>query len=460
MKYIGDKKFYKMLLIVAVPIILQNFITNLVNMLDNVMVGSLGTEQVSAVAIINQLIFVFNLATFGAVSGAGIFTSQFFGKNDSEGIRYTVRYKTFVSSVILIATIAIFKFGGEFLIKLYLHDGSYDCDTVVAFGYAKEYLNIMTIGLLPYIITQIFASTLKETGSTFVPMIAGVCALAVNTILNYLLIFGIGFFPKLGVSGAAVGTVISRFTECSIVLVYIRATLKKHPHFRNALRSLHIPMDMVKQFTKKGIPLLANEIMWSVGMSFLTMCYSSYGLAIVAGCSISSTVTNLLNISFRSLGIATGIVVGNDLGANDFEKAIDDVHKFNFFALSVSVVIAILTFFAADFVPYLYNVSSESERWAVQFIKVTAIFMPFLCYENSSYFILRAGGRILVTSLFDGFFVLFGCGAIAFVCKSFVPVIITYTAVESTNILKALLGFIFIKKKIWLRNLVGGNENE
>lgn len=460
MKYIGDKKFYKMLLIVAVPIILQNFITNLVNMIDNVMVGSLGTEQVSAVAIINQLIFVFNLATFGAVSGAGIFTSQFFGKNDSDGIRYTVRYKTFVSAIILIAAVLIFKLGGEFLINLYLHDGSYDCDTSIALECAKKYLRIMTVGLLPYIITQIFASTLKETGSTFVPMIAGVCALAINTILNYLLIFGVGFFPELGVSGAAIGTVMSRFAECGIVLIYIRFTLKKHPYFKNSLSTLHIPMNMIKQFTRKGIPLLANEIMWSVGMSFLTMCYSSYGLAIVAGCSISSTVTNLLNISFRSLGVATGIVVGNDLGANDFEKATDHVHKFNFFALTVSVVIAIITFFVADFVPYLYNVSPESERWAVQFIRITAIFMPFLCYENSSYFILRAGGRILVTALFDGFFVLFVCGTIAFVCKSFVPVIITYTAVEATNILKALLGFIFIKKKIWLRNLVGGKENE
>lgn len=459
-KYIGDKKFYKMLLNVALPIILQNFLTNLVNMLDNVMVGSLGTEQVSAVAIINQLIFVFNLATFGAVSGAGIFTSQFFGKDDCEGIRYTVRYKTIVSAFILIATFFVFIFGGRYLIQLYLHDGSYDCNTDLALDYASEYLNIMLVGLLPYIVTQIFASTLKETGSTFVPMIAGVCALLVNTVLNYLLIFGVGIFPELGVSGAALGTVISRFTECAIVLIYIRTSLQKYPHFKNSLSTLHIPLDMVKKFTQKGIPLLANEIMWSVGMSFLTMCYSSYGLAIVAGCSISTTVTNLLNITFCSLGIATGIVVGNDLGAGKFDKAIEHVHKFNFFALCVSVFISVVTFVVADFVPYLYNVSAESENWAVQFIRITAIFMPFLCYENSSYFILRSGGRIFITAIFDGFFVLFVCGTIAYICKSFAPVIITYTAVEATNVLKAALGFVFIKKKIWLRNLVGGSQNE
>ena len=449
-----------MFFMVAVPIILQNFITNMVNMIDNVMVGSLGTEEVSAVAIINQLMFVFNLAVFGAVSGAGIFTSQFFGKKDDDGIRYTIRYKTVVCFVLLAVAIFIFTIGGKFLISLYLHDGSYDCDKELAMQYALKYFKIMIIGLVPYSATQIFASTLKETGATFVPMLAGVVAVASNTILNYLLIFGIGFFPKLGVAGAAWGTVISRFLESALVIIYIRVSLKKHTYFRGSLRNLYIPFSVVKVFLKKGIPLLCNEIMWSAGMSFLTMCYSSYGLAIVAACSISSTVVNLLNITFRSLGIATGIIIGKDLGANKFEEAVDNVHKLNAFALFVSVIMAIISFFVADSIPHLYNVSPESERWAVYFIKVSAVFMPFLCYENSSYFTLRAGGRIFLTSLFDGFFVLFFCGGIAFIFKGIAPVSITYVAVEATNILKAAMGFVFLKKKLWVRNLVGGSNDE
>lgn len=459
-KYVGDKAFYKMFLVVAVPVILQNFITNLVNMIDNVMVGSLGTEEVSAVAIINQLMFVFNLAIFGAVSGAGIFTSQFFGKNDDEGIRYTIRYKAVVSLALLVVAILAFTLGGKFLIGLYLHDGSYDCNKELAMQFASKYLRIMIVGLIPYCINQVYASTLRETGATFVPMLAGVVAIACNTILNFLLIFGIGIFPKLGVEGAAYATVISRFIEAGFVFIYVRTSVKKHTYFKDSLKSLYIPLSVVKTFLKKGIPLLCNEIMWSAGMSFLTMCYSSYGLAIVAACSISSTAINLLNITFRSLGIATGIIIGKDLGANEFDKAVDNVHKLNAFALFISVIIGVISFFVADYVPYLYNVSPESEQWAVYFVKASAVFMPFLCYENSSYFVLRAGGRIFLTSLFDGIFVLFFCGGLAFTLKSIAPVSITYVAVEATNILKAAMGFTFLKRKLWVRNLVGGSNDE
>ncbi len=453
-KFIGDRAFYKMVLTLAVPIIVQNFITNLVNMLDNVMVGTLGTEQVSAVAIVNQLLFIFNLGIFGAVSGAGIFTSQYFGKKDNDGIRYTIRFKFIVCAFLMALAFCALTFGAKFFISLYLHDGSYDCDVALALKFAIKYLRIMLVGLVPYVIAQVYSSTLKETGSTFLPMVAGLCAVAVNTLLNYLLIFGIGIFPAMGVEGAALGTVISRFVECTVVLLYVHKTKRKSPYFKGALISLWIPLGAAKEFLKKGIPLLINELIWAIGMSLLAMCYSSYGLAAVAGYSISSSVVNLMNITFRSLGIAVGIVAGRDLGANDFDGAVDNVRKLNFFALCVSVVIGLVTFFMADFVPYIYNVSYEAENFSVYFIKASSVFMPFLCYENSSYFTLRAGGRVFITSLFDGYFVLFVAVSTAFIFRSFATVAVTYVAVQATDVLKAAIGFILLKSKIWVRNLV------
>lgn len=456
-KFIGDRAFYRSAFAVALPIMLQNFITNLVNMLDNVMVGSLGTEQVSGVAIINQLIFIFNLAIFGAVSGAGIFTSQYFGKNDMQGIRYTIRFKLIVCAFITALVMALFGFAPKLLIGLYLHEGSEGCDTALAMKYALTYLRIMMMGFIPYVITQVYASTLKETGQTFVPMMASAVAVAVNTILNYLLIFGIGFFPKLGVAGAAWGTVVSRVIECLVVLVYASKNKAKHEYFDGAVGNMYIPLTNIKRFSSKGIILIINEIIWATGMSLLAMCYSSYGLAIVAGYSISSTVLNLLNISFRSLGIAIGIIAGRYLGADEFDKATDSVNKLNFFAVCVSIVIGIVAFFVADIVPNFYNVSPESERWAVYFIKTSAIFMPFLCYENSAYFILRAGGRVVITSIFDGYFVFFGVCTVAFIFKSFAPIWLTYIAVQFCDVLKAILGFVLLKSRIWVRNFVGGN---
>jgi len=194
-------------------------------------------------------------------------------------------------------------------------------------------------------------------------------------------------------------------------------------------------------------------------MSLLTMSYSNYGLAVVAGHSISSTVLNLLNITFRSLGITVGIIAGRDLGASEFERAIDNVRKLNFFALCVSVVIGIITILLADTITGIYNVSNESKDYASYFIKTAACFMPFLCYENSAYFTLRAGGRVFLTTLFDGIFVFFVSAPIAFILLQFAPVRITFLGVQMADVLKAAFGFVLLKSKIWVRNLVGGDTN-
>lgn len=453
-KYIGDKAFYKAILVIALPIMLQNLITNFVNLLDNLMVGALGTEEVSAVAIVNQLVFIYNLTVFGAISGAGIFTAQFFGKNNHDGIRHTIRFKAAACVVITLLSYLVLCFFGEKLIGAYLSDGSYKCDLDKALDLAKKYLAVIMIGFVPYSVTQIYAGTLKEAGETFVPMVAGFCAVAVNTLINWLLIFGIGIFPELGVTGAAVGTTVSRFAECAVVMIYVYKTRGRHEYFKGALKSLYIPTKELKTFIAKGIPLLCNECIWSVGMSLLTLAYSKYGLAIVAGQSISSTVLNLFNITFRSLGIAVGIIAGRRLGAGEFDEAVDEVRKLNAFSVMVSIAVGLLTFSIADAVPLLYNVSPEAKQWASFFIKASALFMPFLSYENSSYFTLRSGGKVLITALFDGCFVFFVCVPVAFAFRAFAPIAVTYIAVQCMDVIKATVGFILLKKKIWVCRLV------
>ncbi len=453
-RYIGDRKFYKYVLAIALPIMLQNLITNFVNLLDNLMVGFLGTEEVASVAIVNQLVFVYNLTLFGAVSGAGIFSAQYFGKKDFEGVRYTIRYKTVACMLMTIGFGFAFVVFGKDLIRNFLTDGTYNCDLDKALTLARDYLGVIVIGFIPVAITQIYASTLKESGQTFIPMLAGLVAVVVNTFLNLMLIFGIGFFPKLGVVGAAIGTTVSRFVECAFVLVYVYKNKKEHQYFKGAFRTMYIPGSTVKVFLVKGIPLLLNEGIWSVGMSLLTLAYSKYGLEFVAAQSISSTVLNFFNITFRSLGIAVGIVAGKRLGAGQFDEAVDEVRKLNAFSLAVSVVIAVVVFFLADYVILLYNVVPEARAWASFFIKASAFFMPFLSYENSAYFTLRSGGKILITFLMDGCFVFFICVPVAFTFYFFAPASVTFIAVQSLCIVKALIGYILIKGKSWVCSIV------
>ena len=204
-KLIGDKAFYKSVLTVAVPIMIQNGISNFVSLLDNIMVGQVGTEQMSGIAIVNQLIFVFNLAIFGALSAAGIFGAQFYGCRDHEGVKHAFRYKFYACIALVALGISIFLMFGQELILLYLHDeGGTTQSLDEALRYGKEYLGIMLVGLFPFALEEAYASTLRECGETKVPMLAGIVAVFVNLGLNYLLIFGKLGFPTLGVAGAAI----------------------------------------------------------------------------------------------------------------------------------------------------------------------------------------------------------------------------------------------------------------
>ena len=198
-KYVGDKAFYKTVLAIALPIMLQNGITNFVSLLDNIMVGQVGTEQMSGVAIVNQLIFVFNLLVFGTVAAGGIFTSQYHGKGNVDGVRQTFRFKLIAGTVILAVAVLIFALFNKQLIGLYLNDGSQEGDLELTLSYGVDYIWIMLIGLVPYTFSQAFAGTLRETEETLLPMIAGLAAVVVNCVGNYILIFGKFGAPELGV---------------------------------------------------------------------------------------------------------------------------------------------------------------------------------------------------------------------------------------------------------------------
>ena len=217
-KYI-DTAFFRYVLVLAVPMIIQNAITSFVSFLDNIMVGQVGTEQMSGVAIVNQLIFVFNICIWGGVSGAGIFGTQFYGKGDYEGQKYAFRFKMYACIIIAGIALLLFGFLDTDLISLYLSDGGSVGNTALALQYGEQYLRIMMAGLVPFAVSQAYVNTIRETGHTFVPMLASLAAVVTNLVLDYVLIFGIGGVPAYGVQGAAIATVAARFVECAIVVI-------------------------------------------------------------------------------------------------------------------------------------------------------------------------------------------------------------------------------------------------
>ncbi len=456
-KFIGDKKFYGRVLKVAVPIMIQNGISNFVSLLDNIMIGQVGTEKMSGVAIVNQLMFVLYLGLFGALAGPGIYGAQFFGSGNHEGVRHSFRYKMYISLLLVFIGILVFLTCGESLMTLYLSEEvetAQSADMVLKYGH--DYLLVMLIGLIPFAIEEVYASTLRECGQTKVPMVAGLVAVAVNLCLNYVLIFGKFGFPELGVTGAAIATVISRFVQAIVVIVWTHRNTIKMKFAVGLYKSLKIPEELVGKITVKGLPLMMNELLWSAGMAVLNQCYSRRGLDAVAGLNIASTFNNLFNVVFIAMGSAVAILVGQLLGAGELEEARDTDTKLITFSVGSSLLLGIVLFILAGVFPELYNSEDSVKELACGFIRISAVCMPLYAFMHASYFTLRTGGKTFVTFLFDSVF-LWGISIpTAFIISRFtgMEVLMMFFCIQMIDLIKCIIGFILVKKGIWLQNLV------
>ena len=455
-KFIGDRKFYRRLFTVMTPVLIQNIITNFVSLLDNIMVGQVGTEPMSGVAIVNQLIFVFNICIFGGLAGAGIFTAQFYGKSDDKGIRDTFRIKLYIGAASILVFTALLLIKGEFLISLFLHEGEEMLDLEATMEYGLEYLHVMLIQMLPFALSQVYSSTLRETGETMLPMKAGVAAVFVNIVFNYILIFGKFGAPALGVTGAAIATVIARFTECFIVIFWTHRHCEKNGYIVGVYRSLKVPPSLAKQVAIMGLPLLANEALWSAGMTVLNQCYSVRGLEVVSAFNISTTVSNLFFCGFFAMGTTISIIVGQLLGAGKTEQAVDENTKLIAFTVAMSVGIGVVMAFLAPLIPKIYNTTDSVKGLAAGLLIVSAAMMPLNAFVNSCYFTLRSGGKTGITFVFDCVFLWVLNIPLAFVLSRFtaLPVVEMFIFVEGLNLIKGVLGFWLVGSRKWVNNLV------
>lgn len=456
--FVGDKAFYRMTFTVALPIMLQNFITNLVNMLDNVMVGSVGTEQMTGCSVVNQIVFIFNLAVFGAVSGVGIFTAQFYGKKDNDGIRYTLRYKLYISALLFFVALGIFLLFDDFLISLFLHESGDGIDIVATADYAKQYLAIILIGLLPFALSNAISGTLRETGDTLTPMLAGLVAVVINCVFNYLFIFDkVGLHAIAGIKGAAVATVMSRYAEFAVLSIYAFVKRKtRFPYVAHLFKSFAVPGELALTVTKKALPLFFNEVLWSTGTSLLSVAYSLYGPMVVAAYSIANTVNNLFTIAFLAMGSSIGIIAGRLLGAGKHEEAVDSVRKLIAFSFLLSAIMGVFLSTVGTLIPSLYKeTAEEAKELAVYFIRVFSFVMWIDALANASYFTLRSGGKTFITFLFDSGALWLLSVPTAFLLKiAGLSVYWIFPIVNLLGIIKVILGLTLVKKKVWIKTLI------
>ncbi len=455
-KFIGSRDFYVMMFKLVVPMILQNLLMNLVNLVDNIMVGRIGTEQMSAVAIVNQFHFIFMLALFGATSGGSIYGVQFYGSGDVKGQRDTVRFRLCVNYLIMALFLLAFLFFGRELIGSYLKGDGEIGDPVLCASYAWEYMQIMILGMIPMAFSTAYASVLREVGNTAVPMYASGSAVIANLILDYILIFGKLGFPALGVTGAAVATVISKLIEMLIVVIWTHRRVDINPYIRGVYRSFRVPLPLLKKLSWVTFPLMINETLWSGAIAMVNQCYSSRGMEAVAATNICWLVSNLFNVLCLQVGHCIAILVGQKLGAGKLDEAKDVDNKLFFLSEVLCIMVMLLLIPAGRLIPMVYNTQQEIRDLASRLIVISALVLPLQGFSHCAYFTIRSGGRTWITFAFDSLYSWVVNVSLAFVLAHFTtwPLETIYAVVVFSEIIKDVIGYLMVRSNMWMQNIV------
>lgn len=444
--FIGDRQFYKTLFQVAAPLVLQQLITTSVQLVDNVMVGRLGESSIGAVSVINQLYFIVILVTFGAYAGAGIFTSQFFGSGDHDKLKQTFRFKLITGALIALIALIIFTVFGENLIRLFTKNPE-----TIKQGLA--YLNIARWSAFPWVISVAISNTFREMSITKPLLYISIVAIITNTLLNFLLIFGLFGFPALGVTGAAIATFISRFVELGLMIVLL---IKKGSIFNTKMtQMLHIQPKLLKSMIVMSIPLTLNELLWSTGQTAFLHAYSTRGDSALAALNISGAISQLVFVTFGGIATAVAVLVGNTLGKNALDEAKDNARKLIAFSVFFAVIAGLILFILSFFILNIYDVAETTKDIARFNIRINALFIPVYSFNVALFFTLRSGGDTKSTFMIDSGYMWVVAVPIAMVLAYLTDLKVTmmFLLIQSLDLPKMFFGLSRFRKEHWVKNL-------
>lgn len=442
-----DKKFYKLILSIALPIALQNLITFAVSMIDTMMLGSLGEVQLSAASIGNNLFFILTILIFGLAGGSNILISQYWGKGDVKAIHkiLSIMYRACIIITSIFIAIAIFL--PEKFMKIYTSDA-----LVIEQG--ASYLRIVAIGYIFYAITNCTIMMLRSVKTVKISLFVYTISLIVNGFFNYILIFGKFGAPVLGVRGAAIATVIARITEFAIVLFFM---IKVEDKIRLRVKHL-IKVDklMLKDFLSNVTPVLFNEFLWSTGSTMISIIIGRLGTETVAANSISNVVFQFVTVFIFGLSNATAVIIGNTIGEGKNDKAKEYSRTIGLLSIVMGLLSALVILFIKPYVVDFYNVSNVTKDIAMRIMDVMSIIIVFQSLGvNLMMGVLRGGGDakfVLINDIIFMWIVAIPCGFIAaYVLK--LPIAIIFFIVKSDEIIKSVVAVVRVLSGKWVRNV-------
>lgn len=415
-----------------------------------------------AFTIVNQFINLFTMCIYGGVAGANIFAAQYIGNNDNKNAQHAIRFNFIMVTCFSALFIAVMYLFQDKLISAFLHISSGKGDLQATLQYGKEYLKIMLWQVLPFALATTYAMTLRLGKDSMTPMKASFAALFTNLIFNYLLIFGKLGFPRLGVAGAAIATVISRIVQLGIISVAAHRNTDRFPFLKGLFRSLYIPGELTWSIVLRGLPLLFNQLLLSAGQVLMNQIYSNRGLEAVASMNIVTTVANLFVVIMWSFGNYIAIYTGNLLGNREFDKARGECPKLMALSFVCCIAGSILLAAISGLIPRLYNVLPLVRTQATQMLLITAVAIPIQSLSISTMFLLRAGGMTRITSLFDcgSTWLLFIPAAWLLVKFTAFTLPVVYLLVNCLELVKAGIGIVLSAKGVWVNNIISVGANK
>lgn len=447
-----DREFYKIFIKLAIPLALQDLIASSLNMVDTVMIGQLGETEIAAVGLSNQIFFLLNLFLFGICSGAAIFTAQFWGKRDIPGIRRVLGIGLMIGvSIAFLFSLVAFFIPGQVL-------GIFSKDrNVIVLG--SQYLRMVCFSYMMTAITFVYAFILRSTGQVKLPMIVSVISLGLNTIFNYLLIFGHAGFPALGVEGAAIATVMARLVEMSSLLLIIY--IKGYAPAAKINEMLNISVEFIKRFLGTTMPVFFNEALWSLGVTMYMFAYARMGTKVVTSVNIASTVERIALVTFAGMAHASAVMIGNQIGANDESKAFAYARKFIVLGPFLGLFMGLTVILTSQWILSIYNVSHEVYSWANKILFVLSLVMPIKIFNMINIVgILRSGGDTKFSLIIDTAGVWFIGVPLAFIGGLVwkLPIYWVYALIVLEEVFKAIIGVKRFMSKKWINNLVNCSQ--
>ncbi|MBW4828245.1 MAG: MATE family efflux transporter [Clostridiaceae bacterium] len=447
-KLFRDKEFFLTILTLVIPITLQNLISSSLNMVDNLMIGKLGENAIAAVGLVNQYFFIFMLCLSGINAGAGIFMSQFWGRKDTLNIRRMLGLDlilSIIASIIFSFTAFIFPQG---IMKIFTKD-----TTVIGLG--SQYLRIIGITFIFTGITQGYSTALRCTGIAKPPMFASLIGVLVNGFLNWILIFGHFGLKPMGVVGAAIATSIARFIEMLFVLVYsygfndiISAKLKEMLSFSN---------DFVKVYFKTSLSVIINEIVWALGMTAYSVIYAKIGISAVASMQIATTINNMFMVLCIGLATAASIIIGNKIGADEKDLAIEYATKLGVLAPLVGLVTGVALWISSPIIVRAFNISKDTLNITITILRMMAVFAPLRFFNVLMIVgVFRGGGDTMYSMLVQlGTVWCFAIPA-GFIAAAYfkLPLNKVYFIICLEEVIKIGFEAKRLRSKKWIRNVV------